>query len=65
MPGKETRPGILKTKQHLVILNGLRGIAAFSIVIFHFMEWVISDYNKNFMGHGFLAVDRMQKMRFL
>ncbi|WP_246496136.1 acyltransferase family protein [Chitinophaga varians] len=44
-------------KQHFAILDGLRGIAAIVVVIFHFMEIVYSDYSKNFAGHGFLAVD--------
>ncbi len=48
---------ILTTKQHFEILDGLRGIAALSVVTFHFMEIVYSDYSKNFIGHGFLAVD--------
>jgi peptidoglycan/LPS O-acetylase OafA/YrhL len=48
---------ILKTKQHFEILDGLRGIAALAVVIFHFMEWVFTDPAKNFIGHGFLAVD--------
>jgi len=50
-------PGILKTKSHFEVLDGLRGIAAVAIVIFHFMEWAYSDFSKNFIGHGFLAVD--------
>jgi peptidoglycan/LPS O-acetylase OafA/YrhL len=50
-------PDILKTKQHFEILDGLRGIAALAVVTFHFMEMVYSDYSKNFIGHGFLAVD--------
>ncbi|MBF9255517.1 acyltransferase [Pontibacter sp. 172403-2] len=50
-------PDILKTKQHFVILDGLRGIAALAIVIFHFMEWIYPDSSQNFIGHGFLAVD--------
>lgn len=54
---KETGHSILKTKQHFVILDGLRGIAALAVVIFHFTEWVYSDYSKNFIGHCFLAVD--------
>ncbi len=50
-------PGILKTKQHFIILDGLRGIAALAVVVFHFMEWVYPDSSQNFVGHGFLAVD--------
>ncbi|MBS1577041.1 MAG: acyltransferase [Bacteroidetes bacterium] len=49
--------GVSDTKQHFEILDGLRGIAALAVVIFHFMEWVFTDINKNFIGHGFLAVD--------
>src|SRR3954466_12650282 len=53
------QPGIeiLQPKRHFEILDGLRGIAALGIVIFHFMEWIFSDSSKNFIGHGFLAVD--------
>lgn len=47
----------LQTKQHFEILDGLRGIAAFAVVVFHFMEWIFTDPSKNFIGHGFLAVD--------
>jgi len=54
---QKTGNGILETRQHFEILDGLRGVAALSVVIFHFMEIVYTDYNKNFIGHGFLAVD--------
>ncbi|MCX2836989.1 acyltransferase [Salinimicrobium sp. MT39] len=47
----------LKSKKHFLILDGLRGVAALAVVIFHFMEWVYPDFSKNFIGHGFLAVD--------
>jgi len=48
---------LLNTKPHFEILDGLRGVAALAVVIFHFMEWVFTDPAKNFIGHGFLAVD--------
>jgi len=38
------------------MLDGLRGVAALCVVTFHFMEWVYTP-DKNFIGHGFLAVD--------
>lgn len=41
--------GILNTKQHFEILDGLRGIAAPTVVIFHFLEWVFPDPGKNFI----------------
>src|SRR5437763_8207696 len=49
--------GMVETKKHFEILDGLRGVAALAVVIFHFMEWIYSDSNENFIGHGFLAVD--------
>ncbi|HEY1024514.1 MAG TPA: acyltransferase [Sphingobacteriaceae bacterium] len=48
---------ILQPRPHFDILDGLRGVAAFAIVVFHFMEWAYSDFSKNFIAHGFLAVD--------
>jgi len=48
---------LLKTKQHFEILDGLRGILALIIVIFHFMEIAIADYHDNVIAHGYLAVD--------
>lgn len=53
----KVNPALLQTKQHFHILDGLRGVAALAVVIFHFMEWVFTDPSKNFIGHGFLAVD--------
>jgi peptidoglycan/LPS O-acetylase OafA/YrhL len=57
MNREKLNPGLLQSKQHFEILDGLRGIAALGVVVFHFMEWVFTDYTKNFIGHGFLAVD--------
>lgn len=56
MNAKTLSPDLLKTKEHFHILDGLRGVAAVAIVIFHFME-VVFVPSKNFIGHGFLAVD--------
>ncbi len=50
-------PDILRSKHHFEILDGLRGLAAIAVVIFHFMEWAYSDFTQNFIAHGFLAVD--------
>lgn len=44
-------------KQHYEVLDGLRGLAALMVVIFHFTEWLYSDYHLNPFGHTFLAVD--------
>ncbi|WP_431210960.1 acyltransferase family protein [Puia sp. P3] len=44
-------------KKHFEVLDGLRGMAALAVVVFHFMEVVVPDYSRNFIGHGFLAVD--------
>jgi peptidoglycan/LPS O-acetylase OafA/YrhL len=54
---KELNTNIFDSKHHFIILDGLRGVAAISIVVFHFMEWVYTDATENFIGHGFLAVD--------
>jgi peptidoglycan/LPS O-acetylase OafA/YrhL len=48
---------ILTSKKHYAILDGLRGVAALVIVIFHFMEVIITDFSKNIIAHGYLAVD--------
>jgi peptidoglycan/LPS O-acetylase OafA/YrhL len=50
-------PGLATTKQHFKILDGLRGLAAIAVVIFHFMEIAVPDYNDSFIAHAYLAVD--------
>ncbi len=50
-------PKLLKTRPHFEILNGMRGLAALVIVVFHFMEIIISDFSRIHIAHGFLAVD--------
>ena len=48
---------ISRQRPHFAVLDGMRGIAAICVVIFHFSEMVIWDYSKLWIGHGFLAVD--------
>ncbi len=47
----------LKNKTHYEILDGLRGVAALVVVIFHFMEIIITNFSVNLIAHGFMAVD--------
>lgn len=48
---------LLKQRKHFAVLDGLRGIAALAVVIFHFMEIIENNPEKNIIAHGFLAVD--------
>src|SRR6186713_2343993 len=50
-------PNLLHTKQHFVLLDGLRGVAALAVVVFHFMEIAIPDPANSFITHAYLAVD--------
>ncbi|MFV0553750.1 MAG: acyltransferase family protein [Mangrovibacterium sp.] len=54
---RNSNASFLQSKEHFHILDGLRGIAALVVVVFHFMEWIEGDFTKNIIGHGFLAVD--------
>ncbi len=44
-------------KPRYVLLDGLRGIAAFVILVFHYLEMIYPSYEDNWLGHGYLAVD--------
>jgi peptidoglycan/LPS O-acetylase OafA/YrhL len=49
-----TAPG----KSHYVILDGLRGVAALMVVIFHTFEaYADNDPTRQIVNHGYLAVD--------
>ncbi len=53
----ETVPN-LQTKSHYEILDGLRGVAALLVVIFHMFEpYDGEDRFKQIINHGYLAVD--------
>ncbi|HSR39013.1 MAG TPA: acyltransferase, partial [Phnomibacter sp.] len=46
------------SKQHYPILDGLRGVAAVMVVIFHIFEtFTGGDHTKQIINHGYLAVD--------
>ncbi len=43
---------------YYTVLDGLRGLAALVILVFHYLEMIyFDDYVTNPMGHGYLAVD--------
>ena len=46
------------TKNHYAILDGLRGVAAIIVVMFHILEtFTNGDHSKQIINHGYLAVD--------
>lgn len=48
----------LQPKQHFEVLDGLRGVAAMVVVIFHMCEaWNGGDHRRQIVNHGYLAVD--------
>lgn len=51
----QTQSAYLESKPHYEILDGLRGVAALTVVMFHLFE----SYGgrSNTIGHGYLAVD--------
>jgi peptidoglycan/LPS O-acetylase OafA/YrhL len=48
---------VLSTKPHYAILDGLRGVAALTVVVFHLCEAHATSFLDQLINHGYLAVD--------
>ncbi len=57
MKNPSQEPIRLINRPHFLVLDGLRGVAAITVLIFHFMEIIVPDPSKSFITHGYLAVD--------
>jgi peptidoglycan/LPS O-acetylase OafA/YrhL len=53
----EATPTTLGAKPHYAILDGLRGVAALTVVAFHLCEAHATSYLDQLINHGYLAVD--------
>src|SRR6478672_4162104 len=51
------KPAILPSKPHYPILDGLRGVAAVVVVLFHICEANSTSRFTQLINHGYLAVD--------
>ncbi len=50
-------PATLPTKPHFPALDGLRGVAAVVVVVFHLLEAHATSHADQLVNHGYLAVD--------
>ena len=50
------------TKPHYNILDGLRGVAALTVVCFHLFEAYATSHLDQKINHGYLAVDSLLAM---
>lgn len=53
----EVKTTALSTKPHYAILDGLRGVAALTVVVFHLCEAHATSHLDQVINHGYLAVD--------
>ena len=52
-----TSPQVLSAKPHYQILDGLRGVAALTVVVFHILEAHSTSHLDLMINHAYLAVD--------
>lgn len=57
MASSVTSEGFADTKRHYQILDGLRGVAALMVVVFHLFEAHAASRFEQIINHGYLAVD--------
>jgi peptidoglycan/LPS O-acetylase OafA/YrhL len=57
MLNAETSAAFTDTKPHYAILDGLRGVAAITVVCFHLFEAYATSHVDQRINHGYLAVD--------
>lgn len=57
MPDHHTSAAFADTKPHYAILDGLRGVAAITVVCFHVFEAFATSHIDQRINHGYLAVD--------
>lgn len=57
MPKSETSAAFADSKPHYHILDGLRGVAAITVVCFHLFEAFATSHIDQGINHGYLAVD--------
>lgn len=57
MPTKGTPSNALASKPHYPILDGLRGVAALTVICFHLFEAFATSHLDQKINHGYLAVD--------
>lgn len=53
----ETSRSDLRSKPHFVLLDALRGVAAFIVIIYHIYEGFATSVQDQMCNHGYLAVD--------
>ena len=53
----ETTTKLLKARPHFELLDGLRGVAALAVVVYHLMQVAAPHYAVVSIAHGYLAVD--------